>query len=190
GTRGLLPWNHQARSATEGAMMTTTMHEGLVLDQVPEHAAQQRADSIRSATSAGSGHPTASLSAADLQPTLTSRHLRCHRDPPDAPANDRLIFSKGHASPLLYSVYKAAGVVSDEELMEGYRRFDQRLEGHPTPVLPWVDVATGSLGQGLPDGVGIALAGRKLEKSPYRVWVLTGDSELAEGSMWEALATA
>jgi transketolase len=170
--------------------MTTSMHDALTLDQVPELAAQLRVDSIRSSTSAGSGHPTSSLSAADLLATLMARHLRYDWDTPDAPGNDHLIFSKGHASPLLYSVYRAAGVVSEQELMEGYRRFDQRLEGHPTPVLPWVDVATGSLGQGLPDGVGIALAGKHLEQAPYRVWVLTGDSELAEGSMWEALATA
>ena len=170
--------------------MTTTMHDGLDLDQVPELAAQLRVDSIRASTSAGSGHPTSSLSAADLLAALMSRHLRYDWDEPAAPGNDHLIFSKGHASPLLYSVYKAAGVVSDQELMEGYRRFDQRLEGHPTPVLPWVDVATGSLGQGLPDAVGVALAGKRLEKAPYRVWVLTGDSELAEGSMWEAFSTA
>ncbi|MDN6401217.1 MAG: thiamine pyrophosphate-dependent enzyme, partial [Brachybacterium sp.] len=171
-------------------MMTTSMHDGLDLDKVSELAAQLRADSIRSSTSAGSGHPTSSLSAADLLAALMSRHLRYDWEAPDAPGNDHLIFSKGHASPLLYSVYRAVGVVSEQELMEGYRRFDQRLEGHPTPVLPWVDVATGSLGQGLPDGVGIALAGKYLEQSPYRVWVLAGDSELAEGSMWEALATA
>ncbi|GLI31225.1 MULTISPECIES: transketolase [Brachybacterium] len=170
--------------------MTTTMHDGLSLEQVRELAAQLRVDSIRSSTAAGSGHPTSSLSAADLLAVLMSRHLRYDWDDPDTPGNDHLIFSKGHASPLLYSVFRAAGVVSEQELLEGYRRFGQRLEGHPTPVLPWVDVATGSLGQGLPDGVGIALAGAKLEKAPYRVWVLAGDSELAEGSMWEALATA
>ena len=170
--------------------MTTSMHDGLDLDQVSELAAQLRVDSIRSSTSAGSGHPTSSMSAADLLATLMSRHLRYDWDTPEAPGNDHLVFSKGHASPLLYSVYKAAGVVSDQELMEGYRRFDQRLEGHPTPVLPWVDVATGSLGQGLPDAVGIAMAGKLLEQAPYRVWTLTGDSELAEGSMWEAFATA
>src|SRR5699024_9629477 len=129
---------------------------GLDLEQVPELAAQLRVDSIRSSTSAGSGHPTSSLSAADLLATLMSRHLRYDWDTPDAPANDHLIFSKGHASPLLYSVYKAAGVVSDEELMECCRRYDHRLEAHPPPVLPWVDVATCSHGQGLPDGVGIA----------------------------------
>ena len=151
---------------------------------------QLRVDSIRSSTSAGSGHPTSSMSAADLMAVLVGRHLRYDWDDPDNPANDHLIFSKGHASPLLYSIYKAVGVVSDEELMTGYRRFGSRLEGHPTPVLPWVDVATGSLGQGLPDGVGVALAGKYLDELPYQVWVLCGDSEMAEGSMWEALDKA
>src|ERR1700691_1999961 len=160
------------------------------LDEVRELAAQLRVDSIRSSTSAGSGHPTSSMSAADLMAVLMARHFRYDWQHPDNPANDHLIFSKGHASPLLYSMFKAAGVVSDEELMTKYRRFGSRLEGHPTPVLPWVDVATGSLGQGLPDGVGVALAGRYLDELPYRVWVLCGDSEMAEGSMWEALDKA
>ncbi len=160
------------------------------LDAVAELAAQLRVDSIRSSTSAGSGHPTSSMSAADLLAVLLTRHLRYDWDHPGSPANDHLIFSKGHASPLLYAVFKAAGVVSEQELMTGYRRFHQRLEGHPTPVLPWVDVATGSLGQGLPDGVGVALAGKYLERQPYRVWVLCGDSELAEGSIWEAFDKA
>jgi transketolase len=121
---------------------------------------------------------------------LVARHLRYDWDKPGADNNDHLIFSKGHASPLLYSVFKAVGVVSDEELMTQYRRFGHRLQGHPTPALPWVDVATGSLGQGLPDGIGIALAGKYLDRLPYRVWVLCGDSEMAEGSMWEALDRA
>jgi transketolase len=151
---------------------------------------QLRVDSVRSSTSAGSGHPTSSMSAADLLAVLVSRHFRYDWDNPDQPANDHLIFSKGHASPLLYSIFKAVGVVSDEELMTGYRRYGSRLEGHPTPVLPWVDVATGSLGQGLPDGVGVALAGKYLDELPYRVWVLCGDSEMAEGSIWEALDRA
>jgi transketolase len=151
---------------------------------------QLRVDSIRSSTSAGSGHPTSSMSAADLMAVLVGRHLRYDWDTPEHPANDHLIFSKGHASPLLYSIYKAVGVVSDAELMTGYRRLGGRLEGHPTPVLPWVDVATGSLGQGLPDGVGVALAGKYLDELPYRVWVLCGDSEMAEGSIWEALDKA
>src|ERR1700733_2684609 len=121
---------------------------------------------------------------------LMTRHLRYDWRNPHNPANDHLIFSKGHASPLLYSMFKAAGVISDPELMTGYRRFDSELEGHPTPVLPWVDVATGSLGQGLPDGVGVALAGKYLDELPYHIWVLCGDSEMAEGSMWEAFDKA
>jgi transketolase len=171
--------------------MTTTEAASMIsFDEVAELAAQLRADSIRSSTSADSGHPTSSMSAADLLAVLITRHLRYDWDDPRLELNDHLIFSKGHASPLLYSVFKAVGVVSDDELMNGYRRFGQRLEGHPTPRLPWVDVATGSLGQGLPDGVGVALAGRYLDRLPYRVWVLCGDSELAEGSIWEALDKA
>src|SRR5205085_1394694 len=108
---------------------------------------------------------------------------------PDDPRNDHLIFSKGHASPLYYSVLKAAGAITDDEMLT-FRKLGSRLEGHPTPVLPWVDVATGSLGQGLPIGVGVALAGKRLEHLPYRVWVLCGDSEMAEGSMWEAFEHA
>ena len=160
------------------------------LDTISDLAAQLRVDSIRCSTSAGSGHPTSSMSAADLLAVLVARHLRYDWDAPALPANDHLIFSKGHASPLLYSVFRAVGVVSENELINGYRRFGQRLEGHPTPILPWVDVATGSLGQGLPDGVGVALAGKYLDKLPYRIWVLCGDSELAEGSIWEALDKA
>src|SRR5690348_9459945 len=171
-------------------MTTTGLTNEVSLDMLPDLAAQLRVDSIRCSTSAGSGHPTSSMSAADLMAVLVTRHLRYDWDNPRSPLNDHLIFSKGHASPLLYSIYRAVGVVSEEELIDGYRRFGQRLEGHPTPVLPWVDVATGSLGQGLPDGVGVALAGRYLDRLPYRVWVLCGDSELAEGSIWEALDKA
>jgi len=171
--------------------MSTAEHDSKIgLDTVAELAAQLRVDSIRSSTSAGSGHPTSSMSAADLLAVLVTRHLHYDWDEPRLAVNDHLIFSKGHASPLLYSVFKAVGVVSEDELLTGYRRFGQRLEGHPTPILPWVDVATGSLGQGLPDGVGVALAGKYLDRLPYRVWVLTGDSELAEGSIWEAFDKA
>src|SRR5215813_5958041 len=146
---------------------------------------QLRVDSVRAAAVTNSGHPTSSMSAADLMAVLLANHLRYRFDDPKDPANDHLIFSKGHASPLLYSMYKAAGAITDEELLT-LRKFGSRLEGHPTPVLPWVDVATGSLGQGLPIGVGVALAGKYLDKLPYRVWVLLGDSEMAEGSVWEA----
>jgi transketolase len=163
---------------------------GSDLETVVQLARQLRVDSIRASTSAGSGHPTSSMSAADVLAVLAARHLRYDWAQPAADGNDHLIFSKGHASPLLYSLFKAVGVVSDEELMTRYRRFGSPLQGHPTPVLPWVDVATGSLGQGLPDGVGVALAGKYLDRLPYRVWVLCGDSELAEGSIWEALDKA
>jgi transketolase len=171
-------------------MTTETETKLMGLDAVAQLAAQLRVDSIRSSTSAGSGHPTSSMSAADVIAVLAARHLRYDWGNPGTPTNDHLVFSKGHASPLLYSLFKATGVLGDDELLTGYRRFGQRLEGHPTPVLPWVDVATGSLGQGLPDGVGIALSGKYLEHLPFRVWVLCGDSELAEGSIWEALDKA
>ena len=152
---------------------------------ISEMARQFRTDGIRMANKAASGHPTSSMSAADLMAVLLANHLRYDFDNPDNPANDHLIFSKGHASTLLYSMYKAAGVVTDTELMT-YREPGSLFEGHPTPRLKWVDVATGSLGQGLPIGVGVALAGKYLDRLPYRVWVLCGDSEMAEGSMWEA----
>jgi transketolase len=154
-----------------------------------ELAQQLRVDAVRATAAAGSGHPSSGMSAADLMAVLFARHLRYDFDHPEDPGNDHLIFSKGHASPLLYALYHAAGAITDEELMS-YRRIDSRLEGHPTPRLPWVDVATGSLGLGLPVGVGLALAGKALDRLPYRVWVLAGDSELAEGSMWEAFARA
>lgn len=149
---------------------------------------QLRVDSVRAAAAAGSGHPTSSMSAADLMAVLLANHLRYDFEQPGHPGNDHLVFSKGHASPLLYSLFKAAGAISDEELLT-FRKLGSRLEGHPTPRLPWVDVATGSLGQGLPVGVGMALARKRLEKldkADSRVWVLCGDSELAEGSVWEA----
>jgi transketolase len=158
-------------------------------DFIRELGQQLRVDSIRSSTAAGSGHPTSSMSAADLMADLITRHLVYDWNNPGAPTNDHLIFSKGHASPLVYSIFKAVGVISDDELLT-FRKFGSRLQGHPTPVLPWVDVATGSLGQGLPIAVGVALAGRKLDRLPYHVWTLTGDSELAEGSIWEGLDKA
>jgi transketolase len=158
-------------------------------DFIRELGQQLRVDSIRSSTAAASGHPTSSMSAADLMAVLITRHFVYDWNDPSAPTNDHLIFSKGHASPLLYAIFKAVGVISDDELLT-FRKFGSRLQGHPTPILPWVDVATGSLGQGLPIAVGVALAGRKLDQLPYHVWTLTGDSELAEGSIWEGLDKA
>jgi transketolase len=150
---------------------------------------QFRVDSVRMAAAAKSGHPTSAMSAADLMAVLLDGYLRYDFDTPKSPANDRLIFSKGHASTLVYAIFRAAGVVSEEELLT-YRKHGSPLEGHPTPVLPWVDVATGSLGQGLPIGVGTALAAKYLDRVPARTWVLCGDSELAEGSIWEAFEHA
>ncbi len=150
---------------------------------------QLRVDSIRASAVTNSGHPTSSMSGADLMAVLLDAHLRYDFGGPDDPHNDHLIFSKGHASPLLYSMYRAAGAIDEAELLT-FRVFGSRLEGHPTPDIPWVDVATGSLGQGLPDGVGVALAGKNLDRLPYRIWVLCGDSEMAEGSMWEAFEHA
>jgi transketolase len=155
---------------------------------VKELAQQLRVDAIRASAAAGSGHPTSGMSAADLMAVLFSKYLRYDFSAPENEANDHLVFSKGHASPLLYALYKAAGAIDDEELLT-FREFGSRLQGHPTPEIPWVDVATGSLGQGLPIAVGIALAAR-LERSDLRVWTLCGDSELAEGSMWEAFEHA
>jgi transketolase len=150
-----------------------------------ELAQQLRVDSIRSSDAGGSGHPTSSMSAADLMAVLLDGHLKLDFDDPANPAGDHLVFSKGHASPLLYACFKAAGAISDDELLS-FRKLGSRFEGHPTPVIPWVDVATGSLGQGLPVAVGLALAAKRFDRSPSRVWCLCGDSEMAEGSIWEA----
>src|SRR6201992_3668072 len=152
------------------------------LAEAAELAAQLRVDSVRSSTRAGSGHPTSSMSAADLLAVLVGRHLRYDWDNPGNPVNDHLIFSKGHASPLLYSVYKAVGVVSDDELMTQDRRVRARVGGDRAPVLPWVDVATGSLGQGLPDGVGVGLAGKYLDRLPDHAWGLCGDRAKGRGA--------
>ena len=170
------------------------------LQRIAELGKQLRVDSIRSTTAAGSGHPTSSMSAADLMAVLLFKYLKYDWDSPHKANNDRLIFSKGHACPLLYAMYKAAGVITDRELLS-LRTFGSRLEGHPKPLqsdgdhgrvcgLPWVDVATGSLGQGLPIGVGMAFSAKFVDKLPFDVWVLLGDSELAEGSNWEAFDKA
>ncbi len=150
---------------------------------------QLRVDSIRCSTAAGSGHPTSSMSAADLIAVLVARYLQYDWSKPKDPNNDHVIFSKGHASPLCYAMFKAAGAITDAEMMT-FRKFGSRLEGHPTPAIPWIDVATGSLGQGLPISVGVALAGKNLDNLPFHVWTLCGDSELAEGSIWEAFDKA
>jgi transketolase len=155
-----------------------------------EVAAQLGVDSIRSSTAAGSGHPTSSLSAAHLLAVLWSDHLRYDVADPKNLANDRFVLSKGHASPLMFSVLKAVGAITDEQLLT-FRRFGSPVQGHPVPLpeMPWIDVATGSLGQGLPIALGMALA-MKMDAIPARVWCLMGDSEVAEGSVWEAMENA
>jgi transketolase len=141
-------------------------------------------------TEAGSGHPTSSLSAVELMACLMFGGIfRFDADRPDFPNNDRLLFSKGHASPLLYALWAAAGKVSEKELME-YRKFGSPLEGHPSIAFPYVEAPTGSLGQGLSIGMGIALNAKYLDRLPYRTYVLLGDSEMAEGSQYESLQLA
>ncbi len=145
---------------------------------------------LRATGKAGSGHPTSSLSAVELMTVLFfDGYFRYDPQRPDFPNNDRLLFSKGHASPLFYALWTVAGQVSEEEMMT-YRSFDSPLEGHPSMRFRFTEAATGSLGQGLSIGVGMALNARRLDRLPYRTWVLLGDSEMAEGSQWEAIQLA
>lgn len=144
---------------------------------------------LQATTAAGSGHPSSSLSAVELMVGLMfSGVFRADLHRPDRSTNDRLVFSKGHAAPLLYALYVAAGQLSESAMMK-LRRFSSPLEGHPSIRWPFVDVPTGSLGQGLSAGIGLALAAR-LERSLARTYVLLGDSEMAEGQIWEAIQYA
>ena len=151
-------------------------------------ANQLRIHSITSTTAAGSGHPTSCCSAADVVATLFFGHMRYDPKNPHYHNNDRFILSKGHAAPLLYAAWAETGLFPISELLK-LRQFGCDLEGHPTPRLPFVDVATGSLGQGLGVGVGMALAAR-LDKLDYNTYVLLGDGEIAEGAVWEAASLA
>ena len=181
-----------------GGTLTPTERHATAGDPVGEDtqrwnelAAQIAVDSIRATTAAGSGHPTSSMSSAHLLAVLFADHLRFDVKDPAYRGNDRFVLSKGHASPGLYATLKAVGAFDDEMLLS-LRREGSPLQGHPAPVdgFPWVDVATGSLGQGLAAGLGMALAMR-MDDIAARVWVLLGDSEMAEGSVWEAMeATA
>jgi transketolase len=166
-------------------MSSSFLLEHSVARSLQEVAQQLRVDSVRCSAAASSGHPASALSAADLMAVLLARHLRYDFSQPGSPGNDHLIFSAGHASPLLYSMLRAVGAIGERELLS-YRKVGSRLEGNPTPRLPWVEVATGSPGQGLPVGVGLGLAGKSLDRLPYQVWVLCGGGELTEGSIWEA----
>ena len=151
-------------------------------------ATRLRIESIRATTASASGHPTTCMSAADLMAALFFAQMRFDPKNPQHPEADRLVMSKGHAAPLLYAMWAECGFIPRERLTD-LRLFSSNLEGHPTPRLPFVDVATGSLGQGLCAGIGIALNARRIG-SPYRTYVLMGDGETAEGSVWEAAASA
>ena len=147
-----------------------------------------RIHSITATTEAGSGHPTSCMSAADIVSVMFFREMQFDPTDPDNPANDRFVLSKGHAAPLLYAAFAEAGIFTVPQLAT-LRKIDSILEGHPTPRIPFVDVATGSLGQGLSAGLGNALASR-LDKNPFNTYVLMGDGECAEGSVWEAATLA
>src|SRR5687768_194003 len=151
-------------------------------------ATRLRIDSVRATSEAGSGHPSTCCSAAEIVAALFFSEMRYDARDPQNPDNDRFVLSKGHAAPILYAAWAEAGFLTREDLLS-LRRIDSDLEGHPTPRLPFVDVATGSLGQGLCAGVGIALNARRIN-SDYRTYVLMGDGETAEGSVWEAAAVA
>ena len=154
-----------------------------------QKATNLRIHSIISTSEAGSGHPTTCLSAADIVSALFFHAMRYDCTDAQNPNNDRFILSKGHAAPLLYAAYAEAGIIPADDLLT-LRQIDSIFEGHPTPRFEWTEVATGSLGQGLSLGVGMALNGKYLDKSDYRVYVLLGDGETAEGGVWEAAALA
>src|SRR5215813_7957915 len=158
------------------------------IDALKEKARRLRILSLKATTEAGSGHPSSCLSAADLMSVIFFNEMRFDPRDPHNPANDRFVLSKGHAAPLLWAAYAESGILKAEDLIT-LRRFDSDLEGHPTPRMPWVDVATGSLGQGLSAGLGNALAAA-LDGIPFNTYVLLGDGECAEGSVWEAAALA
>jgi transketolase len=160
------------------------------IDRLTEITRTVRYLILKMTTTAGSGHPTSSLSAADLMCGLMfGGAFRYDVDQPDHPNNDRLIFSKGHASPLLYALWVAAGKITEQEILH-LRRFDSPFEGHPTFNFRYAEAATGSLGQGLSIGVGMALNAKYIDHLPYKTYVLLGDSEMTEGSQWEAIQIA
>jgi transketolase len=158
------------------------------IEALKEKGRRLRIDSLKATTEAGSGHPSSCLSAADLMAVIFFNEMRFDPKDPHNPANDRFVLSKGHAAPLLWAAYAEAGIIDEKELLT-LRRLDSNLEGHPTPRMPWVDVATGSLGQGLSAGLGNALAAQ-MDSLPFNTYVLLGDGECAEGSVWEAAALA
>jgi transketolase len=161
------------------------MEKREVLEKI---AARLRIHSVKMTTKAGSGHPTTCLSMADLLACLFFDEMKYDPKNPDNWGNDELVLSKGHAAPILWAAYAEAGIIPEKSLMN-LRKITSVLEGHPTPRMKWIKSATGSLGQGLSVGVGMALV-MKLGKSPGRVYVFSGDAECAEGSVWEAVNMA
>jgi transketolase len=164
------------------------MRSATLVNGLEDRATRLRMHSIRATTAAGSGHPTSCCSAADIVAALFFDAMRYRPDRPDSPDSDRFVLSKGHAAPLLYAAWAEAGALDPAELVS-LRRIDSPLEGHPTPRLPFVAAATGSLGQGLSIGVGMALAAR-LDGVPRAIFALLGDGECAEGNVWEAAQLA
>src|SRR5215510_8339363 len=152
------------------------------IDALKEKGRRLRILSLKATTEAGSDHPSSCLSAADLISVIFFHKMQFDPKDPRNPANDRFILSKGHAAPLLWAAYAEAGIIDEKEVLT-LRRLDSVLEGHPTPRIPWVDVATGSLGQGLSVGLGNSFAA-KLDSLPFSTFVLLGDGECAEGQFW------
>src|SRR5271170_8069497 len=170
-------------SATPAAAPSTA-----TIDAIKEKARRLSILSMMATTAAGSGHPTSCMSAAELVAGVFFYAMKFDPKNPNSNDGDRFVLSKGHAAPVLYAALAEAGVFPDSRLMT-LRQFGSELEGHPTPRIPGVDAATGSLGQGLSVGTGLAI-GARMDKSPTRVYVLMGDGELAEGQVWEAAAFA
>src|SRR4051794_26631965 len=165
-----------------------TIDRASLIPALKNIATRLRIDSVRATSEAGSGHPTSCMSMADLTAALFFGEMRFDPRDPKNPESDRFVLSKGHAAPILYAAWAEAGAFDRAELMK-LREIGSDLEGHPTPRLPFVDVATGSLGQGICAAIGTALNARRI-KSDYRTYVLLGDGESAEGSVWEAADVA
>ena len=160
-----------------------------LLTVLSNKATQLRIESVKATSEAGSGHPSSCCSAADIAAVLFFSVMRYDPKNPKLPNSDRFVLSKGHAAPLLYAAWAEAGLFPKSDLLK-LRTLTSDLEGHPTPRLAFVDMATGSLGQGLPAGVGLAFNAKSIDKTDYRTYVLMGDGESAEGSVWEAAEVA
>ncbi|MGH7228831.1 MAG: transketolase, partial [Nitrospiraceae bacterium] len=169
--------------------MSPSIADPALITAIQNKATHLRIESVRATTEAGSGHPSSCCSAADIVAALFFAVMRYDPKNPKHPNNDRFILSKGHAAPLLYAAWAEAGLFDKKDLLK-LRTLASDLEGHPTPRLPFVDVATGSLGQGLAAGVGMALNAKRLDRFSYRTYVLLGDGESVEGSVWEAVELA